>query len=67
LKFIDLQAQRERLEPSFSKTIESILNHGRFIMGPEVGQLEEVLQDYVGIKHCISVANGTDALQIAHL
>ncbi|MEP1442522.1 MAG: DegT/DnrJ/EryC1/StrS aminotransferase family protein [Hyphomicrobiales bacterium] len=65
MKFIDLQAQRQRLEPSLSQSIGTILDHGRFIMGPEVVQLEEALQEYVGAKHCISVANGTDALQIA--
>lgn len=45
--------------------IEKVLDHGKFIMGPEVAELEEKLADYVGVSHCISCANGTDALQLS--
>ena len=49
----------------YDNAISQVLNHGKFINGPEVKELEEKLSDYVGTKHCITVGNGTDALQIA--
>ncbi len=49
----------------FDDAMKNVLNHGRFINGPEVCQLEDELSKYVGVKHCVCVANGTDALQIA--
>jgi len=65
MEFIDLGAQRRRISKSLEKRISTVLDHSKFIMGPEVAELEAELAKFVGIKHCISVANGTDALQIA--
>ncbi|KEQ13092.1 DegT/DnrJ/EryC1/StrS family aminotransferase [Endozoicomonas numazuensis] len=65
MEFIDLKAQYSRIEKDVNRRIKGVLDHGKYILGPEVTELEERLADYVGVKHCISVANGTDALQIA--
>jgi UDP-2-acetamido-2-deoxy-ribo-hexuluronate aminotransferase len=65
IKFIDLAAQQNRLRARINTGIETVLSHGQYILGPEVDQLEEQLAAYSGAKFCISVANGTDALQIA--
>lgn len=62
IEFIDLQAQRRRLGDRIDKAIARVLDHGAFIMGPEVGELEERLADYCGVRHAISCASGTDAL-----
>ncbi|MCK5310963.1 MAG: DegT/DnrJ/EryC1/StrS family aminotransferase [Desulfobacteraceae bacterium] len=65
MQFIDLKAQYIRIKENIDKRIQKVLDHQRFIMGPEVQELEEKLGSYVGVKHCIGVANGTDALQIS--
>mmetsp|Transcript_21518 Transcript_21518/g.9981 ORF Transcript_21518/g.9981 Transcript_21518/m.9981 type:complete len:367 (+) Transcript_21518:11297-12397(+) len=65
MQFIDLRAQYEKIEKDINKRIQRVFEHCRFIMGPEVQKLEEKLADYVGVKHCIGVASGTDALQIS--
>ncbi len=65
MEFIDLKSQYQRLKPGIDAAIQRVLDHGQFILGPEVGQLESRLASYTGAKHCISVANGTDALQVA--
>jgi UDP-2-acetamido-2-deoxy-ribo-hexuluronate aminotransferase len=65
MQFIDLAAQQSRIREKIDSNIKKVLDHGRYIMGPEVGELEERLADFVGVKHCIGVASGTDALQIA--
>lgn len=65
MEFIDLKAQLAAIRPAIDARIARVLDHGQFIMGPEVYELEEKLADYVGVKHCISCANGTDALQLA--
>ena len=65
IPFIDLAAQQDRLRSEIEAGIANVLSHGKYIMGPEVGELEEKLVDYTGAKYCISCANGTDALQIA--
>lgn len=67
MEFIDLQAQRARIKPQIDAAIQRVLDHGQFINGPEVAELEEKLAAYTGAKHCIGVANGTDALQIAQM
>ncbi len=64
IAFIDLQAQRRRLGDRMERAIGQVLQHGCFIMGPEVRTLEERLADYAGVKHVISCASGTDALQL---
>ena len=65
MEFIDLKAQYERIRPQVDERIRRVLEHGKYIMGPEVAELEERLAAYVGVKHCIGVASGTDALLIA--
>jgi len=65
LPFIDLKAQYAALKTSIDARIQRVLDHGQYIMGPEVKELEEKLAAHVGVKHCISVASGTEALLIA--
>lgn len=65
MDFIDLKSQYQRLKTDIDAGIHRVLDHGQYILGPEVGELEERLAIYTGAKYCISVANGTDALQIA--
>ncbi|MGI3477024.1 DegT/DnrJ/EryC1/StrS family aminotransferase [Providencia stuartii] len=65
MQFIDLITQQARIKDKINKGIQNVLTHGQYILGPEVNELEEKLAIYTGSKYCISVANGTDALQIA--
>jgi dTDP-4-amino-4,6-dideoxygalactose transaminase len=65
IPFIDLQTQRARLGRRIEERIERVLAHGAFVMGPEVLELEQQLAGFTGARHCISCANGTDALQMA--
>lgn len=65
MEFIDLKKQYGEIKTNVDQRIQEVLKHGQFIMGPEVYALEEQLANYVGVKHCIAVANGTDALLIA--
>lgn len=67
IPFVDLAAQQTRLRPALEQAIEHVLRHGRYILGPEVAELEEKLADYTGARYCITCANGTDALQIAQM
>ena len=62
IPFLDLQVQRLRIEHKINEAIQRVLDHGRFILGPEVLELEETLACHVGSKHCITVASGTDAI-----
>ena len=65
MQFIDLKAQYEHLKPKIDARIKTVLSHGKYIMGPEVQELEAELAKYVGVKHAITCANGTDALTLA--
>lgn len=65
IAFIDLQAQRQRIGPRMDEAIARVLNHGKYIMGPEVTELEDRLVAFCGAKYAITCANGTDALQLA--
>jgi len=62
LNFIDLKTQQEKILPAIMESIQRVLAHGQYIMGPEVSELEERLADYVGVQHAISCSSGTDAL-----
>lgn len=64
MQFIDLKTQYQNIENDVRQAIDAVLKHGQFIMGPEVSQLEEQLAERVGVKHAISCASGTDALQL---
>lgn len=65
IEFIDLHAQRRRLGPEIDRAIARVLAHGRFVMGPEVHELERRLEAFSGAGQCITCANGTDALELA--
>lgn len=67
MQFIDLAAQQALIKEKIDTNIQKVLAHGQYILGPEVTELEEKLAAFTGAKHCISVANGTDALQIAQM
>src|SRR5690554_2234118 len=67
MQFIDLAAQQARIKQKIDTNIHTVLAHGQYILGPEVTELEEKLAAFTGAKYCISVANGTDALQIAQM
>jgi UDP-2-acetamido-2-deoxy-ribo-hexuluronate aminotransferase len=65
IPFTDLKAQYAALKPSIDVRLQQVLQHGQYIMGPEVAQLEAQLAAFVGVPHCITVASGTEALLIA--
>ena len=65
MQFRDLSAQYAALKDGIDAGIARVLKHGRYIGGPEVAELEGHLAEYVGAKHCVTCANGTDALQLA--
>lgn len=67
MEFIDLAAQQLRIKSEIDRGIANVLAHGKYILGPEVTELEEKLAEYTGAKYCITCANGTDALQIAQM
>lgn len=67
MEFIDLKTQYKRLKTEIDAGIQRVLEHGQYILGPEVAELEEKLCAYTGAKYCITCANGTDALQIAQM
>ena len=67
IEFIDLKAQQARIKDLIDSGIQRVLAHGQYILGPEVAELEEKLAAFTGARHCITVANGTDALQIAQM
>lgn len=62
IPFIDLKTQYKVLKSSIDSRIQAVLEHGAYINGPEVFELEKVLAKFVGVKHCLTIANGTDAL-----
>lgn len=65
VQFTDLKAQYIHLKDKIDARIATVLEHGQYIMGPEVEEFEEKLAEYVGVKHAITCANGTDALTLA--
>jgi UDP-2-acetamido-2-deoxy-ribo-hexuluronate aminotransferase len=65
MQFSDLKAQYAALKPAIDARIQRVLDHGQYIMGPEVAELEAALAAFTGSKHCITVASGTEALLIA--
>jgi UDP-2-acetamido-2-deoxy-ribo-hexuluronate aminotransferase len=62
IPFIDLKTQYQALKPQIQARINTVLEHGQYIMGPEVKELEDKLAAYTGAKHCITCASGTEAL-----
>ena len=65
IPFIDLPSQQKRIRESLRRRIDAVLDHGQYIMGPEIVELEKQLAAYTGSKHCLAMSNGTEALFIA--
>ncbi|MFB0917462.1 MAG: DegT/DnrJ/EryC1/StrS family aminotransferase [Clostridiaceae bacterium] len=64
MEFRDLKAQYSKLKDDIDSRVLSVMSHGKYINGPEVKELEKQLAEYVGVKHCITCGNGTDALML---
>ncbi|MCI1437378.1 MAG: DegT/DnrJ/EryC1/StrS family aminotransferase [Acetobacter indonesiensis] len=64
IAFLDLVAQQKRLGPALRARVDAVFEHCRFVMGPEVAELEQRLAEWCGAKECVGVSSGTDALQI---
>ena len=65
MQFIDLKAQQDRIKDKIDQNIQNILTHGKYIMGPEVNELENRLAEFAGVKHAVTCSSGTDALIMA--
>jgi dTDP-4-amino-4,6-dideoxygalactose transaminase len=65
MRFIDLAEQQKRIRGDVDARIRTVLDHGKYIMGPEVAELEAALADFAGAGHCVACASGTDALLMA--
>jgi len=65
MEFIDLKTQQARIREQLEENIGKVLDHGRYVMGPEVQELESALCEYLGVKHAIGVSSGTDSLMIS--
>ncbi|UCH97522.1 MAG: DegT/DnrJ/EryC1/StrS family aminotransferase [Candidatus Aminicenantes bacterium] len=65
MQFVDLHAQQRRIRNRIEENIKKVLDHGQYIMGPEIRELEEKLAQYVGTRYAVGVASGTDALLIS--
>lgn len=65
IPFIDLKSQYKSIKENVKTRINKVLEHGQYVMGPEVAELEARLAEYVGVKHCIGASSGTDTLMIA--
>ena len=67
MDFIDLKSQYRRIQASVNTRIQKVLEHGQYVLGPECTELENLLAQYVGTKHCVAASSGTDTLLIAML
>ena len=65
IEFLDLQKQQIEIKSAIEKRISSVLEHGKYILGPEVSELEDKLANYAGVEHSITCSSGTDALLIS--
>jgi UDP-2-acetamido-2-deoxy-ribo-hexuluronate aminotransferase len=65
IPFIDLKSQYKALKNQIDERIHRVLDHGQYIMGPEIKECEDALKKFLGVKHAFTCSNGTDALQIA--
>ncbi len=65
MQFIDLSIQQDAIRPELDARMAAVLAHGQYIMGPEVRELEGVLAAYVGVRHCVTVSSGTEALLVS--
>ena len=62
VKFMDLKAQYNLIKDDIESSIKNVLDHGQYILGPEVSRLEKELSEFTGVKHCIAASSGTDTL-----
>lgn len=67
MKFLDLQADNARSQAAIEESVKAVMEHGRFVLGPEVSELEQRLANYIGVKHALCVSSGTSALHVALL
>src|SRR5271170_4992838 len=65
MEFIDLKSQYRNIKSSVDRRIQAVLDHGQYVMGPEIGLLEEALAVRTGARHCVACSSGTDALLLA--
>lgn len=65
MDFVDLKTQYRRIQPEVMRRLAAVLDHGGYVMGPEVAELETRLAEFAGARHCVVVASGTDALVAA--
>ena len=65
MQFIDLKSRHQLIGDKINTCIQKVMEHGQFILGPEVREVEEKLAQYTGSKHCVTVSSGTDSLLIA--
>lgn len=65
MEFIDLKTQYQRYKDEIDARMQKVLEHGQYIMGPEVNELESNLAEYTGVEHCITTSSGTHSLEIA--
>src|SRR6266567_7035344 len=65
MEFIDLKTQYRQYQSEIDSRMRKVLEHGQFVQGPEIFELEKLLADYVGVAHCITVSSGTASLEIA--
>ena len=65
MEFIDLKTQYRGIKESIDRRIQAVLDHGQYVMGPEIVELEAALADRTGAAHCIACSSGTDALLLA--
>jgi len=65
MQFIDLKSRQQLIGDKINTRIQQVMEHGQFILGPEVREVEEKLAQYTGSKHCVTVSSGTDSLLIA--
>ena len=65
MKFIDLKAQYTGIQDDVNRRIQRVLEHGQYINGPEIKELEARLAEFVGVNHAIGVSSGTDALTLS--
>lgn len=65
MQFIDLKTQYQRIKPGVLSGINNVLEHGQYILGPEIAELEKKLAEFCGVRHCLSCSSGTDALLLS--
>jgi len=65
MQFIDLKSRHNLISDKINARIQKVMDHGQFILGPEVRELEQKLAEFTGSKHCVTVSSGTDSLLIA--